>query len=150
MKMKKYQILALQILFTTIFSFECNSLKLDNISTNRALSTLRALGYNIIEHTNVYIDDIKTDNLLPMDEVNIDENIFIIPRDSGFGDSEMLSTAIEDLRSKEVKVIIGPISNDDFQKVKKYNDIIDCGFFKKLVIGYNPKLFTSNQIKMFF
>ena len=34
--------------------------------------------------------------------------------------------------------------------IKKYNDIIDCGFFKKLVIGYNPKLFTSNQIKMFF
>ena len=34
--------------------------------------------------------------------------------------------------------------------IKKYNDIIDCSFFKKLVIGYNPKLFTSNQIKMFF
>ena len=34
--------------------------------------------------------------------------------------------------------------------IKKYNDIINCDFFKKLVIGYNPKLFTSNQIKLFF
>ena len=66
------------ILFSISYTYECNSLKLDNISSNRALSTLRALGYNIIEHTNVYMDDIKTDNLLPMDEIDTSSELFII------------------------------------------------------------------------
>ncbi len=66
------------LLISISYTYECNSLKLDNISSNRALSTLRALGYNIIEHTNVYVDDIKTDNLLPMDEIDIASELFII------------------------------------------------------------------------
>ena len=66
------------ILLSQILSYECNTLKLDNISSNRALTTLNALGYNTIEHTNVYMDDIKMNNLSPMDEINTESGIFII------------------------------------------------------------------------
>ena len=78
MKKNHFLYTFLLILFSLSYTYECNSLKLDNISTNRALSTLRALGYNIIEHTNVYVDDIKTDNLLPMDEIDKESDLFII------------------------------------------------------------------------
>ncbi len=106
------------LLSYTIFFFNSNLLSKDETKTLRIglLAPLtgeyKELGISLLYSLQ-----------LALEEIN-DENIFIIPRDSGFGDSEMLSTAIEDLRSKEVKVIIGPISNDDFQKVKKYNDII--------------------------
>ena len=66
------------ILCSQIFSYECNTLKLDNISSNRALTTLKALGYNTIEHTNIYMDDIKLNNLAPMDETDNSNGIFII------------------------------------------------------------------------
>ncbi len=52
-----------------------------------------------------------------------DENVFIIPRDSGFNNKEKLNSAIQDIRSQGVKVIIGPISFEDFDEVKKYSDI---------------------------
>ena len=141
MKMKKYQILALQILFTTIFSFECNSLKLDNISTNRALSTLRALGYNIIEHTNVYIDDIKTDNLLPMDEINVDENLFIIDipdyqtyslsnndfnedEDNEFNEYLSGSSMDNPTQSDPIERIMVCYSKDDISSYRKFLDLL--------------------------
>ena len=41
----------------------------------------------------------------------------------GFNDKERLNRAIIDLKSQNVKVIIGPISNEDFDEVKKYSDI---------------------------
>ena len=66
------------ILFSQILSYECNVLKLDNISSNRALTTLKALGYNTVEHTNIYIDDIKLNNLSPMDETDQSNGIFIV------------------------------------------------------------------------
>ena len=36
------------VLYSQILSYECNTLKLDNMSSNRALTTLKALGYNTI------------------------------------------------------------------------------------------------------
>ena len=65
-------------LYSQILSFECNTLKLDNISSNRALTTLKALGYNTVEHTNIYLDDIKLNNLSPMDETDQSNGIFIV------------------------------------------------------------------------
>ena len=65
-------------LYSQIFSYECNTLKLDNMSSNRVLTTLKALGYNTIEHTNIYIDDTKLNNLAPMDEIDQSNGIFII------------------------------------------------------------------------
>ena len=60
---------------------------------------------------------------LALDEIN-DNNVLIIPRDSGYNNKSKLSLAVEDIREQGAKVIIGPISNEEFEEVKKYNDII--------------------------
>ena len=60
---------------------------------------------------------------LSLEEIN-DKNVFIVPRDSGYNNKEKLSSAINEFRSEGVKVIIGPIAHDEFEQVKKYNDLI--------------------------
>ena len=60
---------------------------------------------------------------LALDEID-DKNVFIVPRDSGFSDKKKLNTAITDLKSQGVKVVIGPISYEDCTEVGKYNDMI--------------------------
>ena len=60
---------------------------------------------------------------LALNEIN-DNKVFIIPRDSGFNDSKKLNAAVQDLKSNDVKIIIGPISQKDFKEVNKYNDIV--------------------------
>ena len=59
---------------------------------------------------------------LALDEIN-DKNVFIVPRDSGFNDKEKLNAAIQDIKSKDVKIIIGPITYEEFDEVKKYSEI---------------------------
>ena len=70
---------------------------------------------------------------LALEEID-DEKLFIIPRDSGFNDKNKIKTAIEDLRSQGVKIVIGPISNDDFENVKNYSNMI----FLSPLISTNP------------
>ena len=53
-----------------------------------------------------------------------DKNVFIVPRDSGYNDKDKLNAAIQDIRSEGIKIIIGPINHQDFDEVKKYNDIV--------------------------
>ena len=60
---------------------------------------------------------------LALEEIN-DKNVTVVPRDSGFNDEKKLITAIEDMRSAGVKVIIGPATFEEFDKVKKYDDLI--------------------------
>ncbi len=60
---------------------------------------------------------------LALDEIG-DENVFIIPRDSGSGDPKKLSNAIKEIRDQGANVVIGPINNEDFAEVKKFNDMI--------------------------
>ena len=60
---------------------------------------------------------------LALDEIN-DKNIHIIPRDSGSGDKKKLNKAIQEIRSQNADIIIGPINNEDFDEVKKFNDIV--------------------------
>ena len=60
---------------------------------------------------------------LALEEIN-DKNVVIIPRDSGFNDEKKLRQAIDEVKSFGVKVIIGPVSNKEFELVKKYNDLI--------------------------
>ena len=60
---------------------------------------------------------------LALEEIN-DENVIIVPRDSGFNNIEKLNLAITELRSSGVKIIIGPLSFDEFDQVKKYKDLI--------------------------
>ena len=37
---------------------------------------------------------------------------------------QKLNAAVQDLKSNDVKIIIGPISQKDFKEVNKYNDIV--------------------------
>ncbi len=53
-----------------------------------------------------------------------DKNVFIIPRDSGYGDKEKLNNAIKEIKSQGANIIIGPINYEDFDEVKKFSDII--------------------------
>ena len=60
---------------------------------------------------------------LSLEEIN-DNNVIIIPRDSGFNNKDKLSLAINEFKSLGVKIIIGPTSHEEFDQVKKYNDLI--------------------------
>ncbi len=60
---------------------------------------------------------------LALEEIN-DENVIIIPRDSGFNDKEKLETAVSEIKASGAKIIIGPIANSEFDYVKKFNDLI--------------------------
>jgi hypothetical protein len=60
---------------------------------------------------------------LALEEIN-DKNVQVVPRDTGFNNKEKMSTAIEDLRSSGIKVIIGPTTYEEFEQVKKYSDLI--------------------------
>ena len=78
---------------------------------------------------------------LSLEEIN-DKNVFIIPKDSGFNDKDKINSAIDEFRSSGVKVIIGPIAHEEFEHVKKYNDLI---FISPSNI--NPKI-TNNIISI--
>ena len=60
---------------------------------------------------------------LALEEIN-DENVIIIPRDSGFNDDEKINSAINDLRSSGVEVVIGPLTYEEFEHAKKFTDIV--------------------------
>ncbi len=60
---------------------------------------------------------------LALEEIG-DKKVFIVPRDSGFNDKEKLNLAVQDIRDQGINIIIGPINNEEFKEVKKYNDII--------------------------
>ena len=60
---------------------------------------------------------------LAHEEIN-DQNVIIVPRDSGFNNKEKLSTAIQDIKSAGIKIVIGPVSYEEFEEAKKYNDLI--------------------------
>ena len=60
---------------------------------------------------------------LALEEIN-DENVIIVPRDSGFNDKEKLNKAINEIKSNNVKVIIGPITNEEFEIAEKHNDLV--------------------------
>ena len=59
---------------------------------------------------------------LALNEID-DENVFIVPQDSGSNDKKKLNDAVKEIKSKGVNVVIGPIDNKDFDEVKKFNDI---------------------------
>ena len=60
---------------------------------------------------------------LALEEIN-DENVIIVPRDSGFNEKDKLNKAINEIKSNNVKVIIGPITNEEFEIAEKHNDLI--------------------------
>jgi len=60
---------------------------------------------------------------LALDEID-DENVYVIPRDSGSNNKEKLKNAIKEIKSEGANVIIGPIDNDDFGEVKNFNNTV--------------------------
>ena len=42
----------------------------------------------------------------------------------GSGDPKKLSNAIKEIKDQGANVVIGPINNEDFSEVKKFNDMI--------------------------
>ena len=60
---------------------------------------------------------------LALNEID-DKNVYIIPQDSGSNNKEKLNDAVKEIRSKDVNIVIGPINNEDFEEVKKFNDVI--------------------------
>tara|TARA_A100001015_G_scaffold245202_1_gene281071 strand:+ start:361 stop:1509 length:1149 start_codon:yes stop_codon:yes gene_type:complete len=60
---------------------------------------------------------------LALNEIN-DKNVLIIPADSGSNDKIKLNEAIKQIKSQGVKIVFGPINNEDFDEVKKYSDLI--------------------------
>ena len=60
---------------------------------------------------------------LALEEIN-DENVIIVPRDSGLNEKEKLNKAINEIKSNNVKVVIGPITNEEFEIAEKHNDLV--------------------------
>ncbi len=53
-----------------------------------------------------------------------DDNIKILPRDSGFNDQTKLVNSIDSLREENVKIVIGPINFNDFEKLSSFKDML--------------------------
>ena len=60
---------------------------------------------------------------LALDEIN-NNNIKIIPRDSGSNDNNKLHSAIKEIIAEGVNVIIGPTDSKDFKNLDQYKDTI--------------------------
>jgi len=60
---------------------------------------------------------------LALNEID-DKNVYIVPQDSGSNNKKKLNDAVKEIRSKDINIVIGPINNEDFEEVKKFNDII--------------------------
>tara|TARA_A100001015_G_scaffold48180_1_gene53244 strand:+ start:7 stop:1161 length:1155 start_codon:yes stop_codon:yes gene_type:complete len=60
---------------------------------------------------------------LSLEEID-DNNVIIVPKDTGFNDEEKFKSAINEFRSLGIKIIIGPTAHEEFDQVKKYNDLI--------------------------
>ncbi len=60
---------------------------------------------------------------LALEEIN-DEEVIIVPRDSGFNNEGKMTSAVKEMRALGVKIIIGPTNFEEFDLVKKYSDLI--------------------------
>ena len=55
---------------------------------------------------------------LALEEIN-DEEVFIVPRDSGFNNEGKMTSAVKEMRALGVKIIIGPTNFEEFDLVKE-------------------------------
>ena len=76
---------------------------------------------------------------LALNEIG-NENIIIIPRDSGSNNKESLNSAIKEIRSNGAKIIIGPMTSSSFKELGKYNDTIFISLSNK-----EPKISNKNK-----
>ena len=78
---------------------------------------------------------------LALEEID-DKNVLILPRDSGFNNKDKLNSAVQDIRAQGANIIIGPLNYEEFDQIKKFNDMI---FISPSNI--NPE-FTNNVISI--
>ena len=113
MKKKFITIIAYILIF---FNSNLLSVENNNVLKIGLLAPLsgeyKDLGYSLIYSMQLALNEID------------DKNVYLIPRDSGSNDKKKLNTAIKEIRSQGVKIVIGPIDNKDFNEVKKFNDMI--------------------------
>ena len=60
---------------------------------------------------------------LALDEID-DDNIKIFPRDSGFNNPKKLMESVESFKDENIKIVIGPISHEDFKHLSMYKEMI--------------------------
>ena len=114
MKRKFITILSYFVLFflnTNLFCDENeNSLKIGLLAP--LSGEYKSLGYSLMYSLQLALEEID------------DKNVYIIPRDSGSNNKKTLNNSVKELKSLGVDVVIGPINNEDFEEVKKYNDLV--------------------------
>ena len=101
-----------------IFFFNSNLLTRENNSVLK-VGLLAPLSGSYSELGNSLIYSLQ----LALEEIG-DKNVIIVPRDSGFNNKKKLNDAIQDIRSQGVKIIIGPITSEEFNEAKNYNDLV--------------------------
>ena len=106
------------LLFYILFAFNSNLFSDEN---NRTLKVglLAPLSGPFSEIGNSLLHSLQ----LALEEIN-DKNVIIIPKDSGFKNDEKINSAIDELKSSGVKIIIGPVTYEEFNQAKKYSDLI--------------------------
>ena len=103
-------VLVLQLVITIVF-FDSLWIK-----TNKGMT--RTLVNEISTFIEAYASEQENkQELLDLFSIFLDLNI-------EFTDNEKLNNAINEIKSNNVKVIIGPITNDEFEIAKKHNDLI--------------------------
>ena len=105
-------------LFYIIFFFNSIILSEEN-NKNLKIGLLAPLTGSYSELGNSLLYSLQ----LALDEIG-DEDVYVIPRDSGFKDKDKLNNAIEDIKSQGANIIIGPISHEEVIDVKKFNDMV--------------------------
>ena len=78
---------------------------------------------------------------LALEEID-DKNVLIYPRDSGFNNKDKLNSAVQDIKAQGANIIIGPLNYEEFDQIKKFNNMI---FISPSNI--NPE-FTNNVISI--
>ncbi len=106
------------LIFYIIFGFISNLLSAEN-DKKLKVGLLAPLSGPYSEIGNSLLYSLQ----LALEEIN-DENVIIIPRDSGFNNDEKINSAINDLRSSGVKIVIGPLTYEEFEHAKKFTDIV--------------------------
>jgi len=135
----------------TYEGYECEISKLSNISSNRALTTLKALGYYTIEHENVYVYDEWTENLQP-NEFYLEDagGIFIV--DIPDSRSSSLSSDDDDDEDGFAQYLSGtsmnnPVDSDPIERIIVCYDIENPGLYANFLdILYNQLDVPAKQI----
>ncbi len=112
--------------------FNCNSIASENTEKLRVgllapfSGKHKKLGESLLLSTQLALDEID------------DENIIIVPRDSGSDDKKKLNFAIKEIINSGAKIIIGPMTSLSFDELEKYNDVIFISLSNK-----EPKIYKN-------